>query len=386
MHQLMRLIGDWHRASRASRRSAISMLSEAFLLRFSAGRLGLSEYLDFRLYQEDLRLSEKRAFAGWRAQAVIEEILVDDYARFLSLDKITMYALLSAYGLAIPNLRALYRSRRPTKIPCLDTPDALAAFLQAPDSLPLYLKPSLGSYGRGNTLIRHLRAENLVFGDGTETPILQFCESLDSGHGLGWILQEPLTPHPRIAAICGDKISGIRVHTFLSAQGPTVTKAIWKINVGKEDSDNFRHGMSGNLLAALDLQSGLVTRVVSGTGFDQQVNPCHPVSGQELLNFVIPDWEKIRSLVCEAQLAFPGFISPGWDIAVCEDGPKILEVNFFGDVDLSQHAYRRGFLDENLIRLMRGRGLDGLLSKASMQWKRSRKNNRLGRRRHHWDW
>ena len=78
-----------------------------------------------------------------------------------------------------------------------------------------------------------------------------------------------------INAICGGKISGVRIHTFLSTDGPTVTKAIWKINVGKDDSANFQLGASGNMLAALDIGTRRVTRLVSGTGAAQVVNPPH---------------------------------------------------------------------------------------------------------------
>jgi hypothetical protein len=213
-----------------------------------------------------------------------------------------------------------------------------------------------------------------------------FSESLRDAHGLGWILQEPLTPHPRIAELCGERISGVRVHTFLTRDGPRITRAIWKINVGTEDSDNFRHGASGNMLGALDLDTGRVTRVVSGKGSAQVENPAHPVSGMKLEGLHVPHWHDVKALVCEAHKAFPGYLCPGWDVAICDDGPKILEVNFFGDIDLSQHASRRGFLDPDFLALMRDRGLDHLVSSAARRWMRSPRTGRLGRRKHHWSW
>jgi hypothetical protein len=380
------LLGELMKGSTASGRSLLALVFEAVCLRTSAGRIGVSEYLDFRLYENDLTLAEKRAFGGWRAQAVLEEILVDDYSRFLSLDKITMYSLLKACGFPIPELRAVYGTIRPAGIAHIESSAALQTFLRAPGSLPVYMKPSLGSYGRGNALIRRLDGDSLVLGSGNAVPVKAFCESLHDAHGLGWILQEPLTPHPRIAELCGERISGVRVHTFLTRDGPRATRAIWKINVGTEDSDNFRHGASGNMLGALDLDTGRVTRVVSGKGPAQVVNPLHPVSGMKLEGFQVPRWSDVKSLVCEAHKAFPGYVCPGWDVAICEDGPKILEVNFFGDIDLSQHAARRGFQDPDFLRLMRDRGLDHLPSSAAHRWLRSKRNGRLGRRKHHWSW
>ena len=380
------LISTLLRASAQSGRSVYALVFEMLQLRLLGARLGFSEYFDFRLYQTDLTLDEKTRFAGWYLQGVLEEILIDDYARFLSLDKITMYTLLDGFGLAIPKLRAAYRSARPSTLLQLDSEEALAIYLQTPGATPVYIKPSLGSYGRGNTLVRAANQGILTLGDGSQIEAGAFCKSLDDRHGLGWVLQEPLAPHPSINAICGGKISGVRIHTFLSTDGPAVTKAIWKINVGKDDSDNFQHGASGNMLAALDIETGQVTRLVSGTGAAQVVNPPHPVTSAVLLGFSMPWWNEIKALVCDAQLAFPGFICPGWDIAVCDDGPKILEVNYFGDIDLSQHAHRQGFLDDRFMALLRGRGLDGLLYSPARTQKRSPVNQRLGSRKHHWPW
>jgi hypothetical protein len=53
----------------------------------------------------------------------------------------------------------------------------------------------------------------------------------------------------------------------------------------------------------------------------------------KLEGFHVPHWNDVKALVCEAHKAFPGYVCPGWDVAICKDGPKILEVNFFGDIE-----------------------------------------------------
>ena len=373
-------------AAALSGRSVPALALEMLHLYRSNARLGFSEYFDFRLYLNDLTLNQKRQFAGWRMQSILEETLIDDYARFLSLDKITMYSLMRSFDLPVPQMRAAYKSLRPGAITQLQSENELAIYLGQPGNTPVYLKPSLGSYGRGNTLISHAAGNQLTLGDGTQVEVEEFCKSLDDRHGLGWVMQEPLSAHPLIAEKCGPKISGVRIHTFLGASGAVATKAVWKINVGRDDSDNFQHGASGNMLAAVDMGTGQVSRIISGTGPNQVENPLHPVTGAQLIGFQIPWWPEIKALVCDAQLAFPGFVCPGWDIAVCTDGPKILEVNYFGDIDLSQHAHRQGFLDDHFMALLRGRGLDGLLQGNSELSNRSAKNERLGRRKHHWHW
>jgi hypothetical protein len=380
----MRLWDSYARAAATAKRPVASLLREATRLRLSRLRLGLSEYIDFRLYESDLSWADKQAFGGVRAQAILEELLIDDRSSILSLDKVTMYALLAGYDLPIPRLRATYRSLRPSSLPSLQTPEELGRYLTQSANTAVYFKRAFGSYGRGNLLVERVAGDHVVLGSGKKEPLSQFCASLDDGRTLGWVLQEPLSPHPDIAALTGsDKISGLRVHTFLSAQSTRVIKAIFKINIGQRDSDNFEHGASGNMLGAVDIATGKVVRAISGVGLGQRVNPKHPVSGADIVGFTLPNWTGITDLVREAQKAFPGFICPGWDIALCADGPRILEVNAFGDIDLSQHAYRRGFLDAELLSLLRERGLEALLEGPAKRRARSPKNNRFGARKHH---
>jgi hypothetical protein len=333
---------------------------------------------------------------------VLAEILIDDKSMIFVQDKVSTYAVLVALGFPIPRIQAVYGSgRRVGPFRCIETQDELIAHLKAPGTLPVYLKPAWGSYGRGNTVVKGYRDGTLVLGDGSSAEAKSFCAGLDSAsfamkrqpgmareqrRPFGWVLQEVLSAHPEIAATCGDKISGVRVHTFLSPRGPRIHRAIWKINVGTKDSDNFHHGASGNMLAALDVEDGRAVRVVSGIGLDQKVNPVHPATGKPLVGFRLPQWKRIRDTVLDASTNFPGLLCQGWDVAVCEDGPRLLEVNAIGDIDLSQHSHACGFLDESFLALLRERGLEDLLYGGRAIWRRSAKTGRYGRRKLHWAW
>lgn len=103
----------------------------------------------------------------------------------------------------------------------------------------------------------------------------------------------------------------MRIHTFLTPQGAEIVKAIFKINVGARDSENFQHGASGNMLAMVDIHTGRITRVITGTGARQSTVQSHPKTGAPLIGFQLPYWLEVVALVREAQLALPGFICPG---------------------------------------------------------------------------
>lgn len=383
----MQLFKSYQAAARRAGRPLLALLWEAARLRLSPRQLGLSEYLDFRLYETDLSWPAKQAFGGQRAQAAAEALLIDDYSKFLSLDKVTMYALLDGLGLPIPRVRAVYRSARPSALTRLESLADLRAFLAAPGQLPVYVKKAFGAYGRGNALVTGFDGREVQLGSGARETLEAFAHSLDDGHPLGWIFQEPLTAHPRIAALTGtDKVSGLRIHSFLARSEPRILQAVFKINAGLRDSDNFEHGASGNMLAAVDLVSGRVLRAIQGTGLQQRELALHPHTQAPLVGFEIPHWPEVLRLVREGQLAFPGFLCPGWDLAICADGPRILEVNAFGDVDLPEHASRQGFFGTAFMDALRERGLADLLHETGGRRQVSRRNHRVGVKAHHWPW
>lgn len=390
----MSLLTHYRQAARDSGRPLAALLKEALQFRLrglKAGHsLGFSEYLDFGLHLNDLAPAQKQEFIGYRSQMALEEVLIDDYSRLISLDKLTMYALMRGHGLPAPALRASYGAARPTGNNgwrVLTTPEALTAFLREPGTLPLYCKPSFGSYGRGNVLIESLDGDHLLLSPTGRVPLADFVASLDPARTLGWVLQEPLSPHPDVQALTGsDRISGLRIHSFASVRGPQVTHMIFKINAGQRVSDNFEHGASGNLLAGVNVDTGRIERVVSGIGPGQQRNPRLPLTGRQLEGEIVPQWQEAKELVLQAHLAFPGYLLPGWDVALCAGGPRLLEVNAFGDVDLGQHAYRRGFLDARLRALLRERGLEKSVFSAPKPSAVSARNGRRGQRRHHWPW
>jgi hypothetical protein len=341
-------------AAKYSKRPIINIIWETLKLRFYFPYLSISEYLAFRLYLNDLSFSEKATFCGHRIQATLTEMLVDEYSKFLAIDKVTTYFLLRSSSLPTPNIYAIYRSKRPSVLLNLSNSQELEAYLKKEGTLPIYFKRSSGSYGHGNVLATYLDGNLLHFGTNPPQPLRDFCKSLDDGGTLGWILQEPLTAHPSIAAFSGnDKISSVRIHTLLSNSGPKVFKAILRLNVGNLDYDNFEHGSNGNLLVAIDIKTGQATRLFSGIGIHQQINPLHPKIAKSFLGFQIPYWSSIVELVLEAHLLFPGYLCPAWDIAVCENGPTILEVNYFGDTDALQQAYCCGFLDPIFMNFLR---------------------------------
>ena len=78
-----------------------------------------------------------------------------------------------------------------------------------------------------------------------------------------------------------------------------------------------------------------------------------------MIGFGIPDWPRLCDLAREAASVFPGIRTQSWDIALTDQGPLGLEVNFGGDLNLAQLAEGQGVLDEEYRAHLRQCGFRG---------------------------
>ena len=102
----------------------------------------------------------------------------------------------------------------------------------------------------------------------------------------------------------------------------------------------------GNLLAQLDMDNGYVLRVSSGAGLDVRSHQVHPDTGAALIGFAIPHWAEMKQLALHGAALMCNLPLIGWDIAVADTGPLIVEMNQAPDLFLNQFADRRGILDQ----------------------------------------
>ncbi len=186
--------------------------------------------------------------------------------------------------------------------------------------------------------------DRLIFANGDEVSVERYIAEFPSS-GLGHLFQELLTPHSVIKEICGDRISSIRIIILLCKDGPHLIRAVWKIPTGRNMIDNFFYGRSGNMLGQIDLETGIIKRVIQGVGLNTSEVVLHPDTARPVTNFALPNWEDLVNLCLTASTALPGLRLQHWDIAMCQKGPVIHEVNCHGKFNLLQHAYRAGIYD-----------------------------------------
>lgn len=91
-----------------------------------------------------------------------------------------------------------------------------------------------------------------------------------------------------------------------------------------------RGGSTGNLLAAVDENSGRISavyRAAPGRRFLLSTITHHPTTGARLTGQRLPMWQDALDLALRAAGEVPECPLAGADVALTEDGPRILEIN-----------------------------------------------------------
>lgn len=317
----------------------------------SARALGHPAHIFF-LYSFHERPSS--TWKDYRRQAELKRVfraLGNARSASISIDKLLSTARARQHGIAVVPILAV-TGRNVAVRPAPDgftlLPDraAVAAMLDAP-SLPdhLFAKPVRGEGGKGARLL-------LRVGDGWDvggrncTANALAAELVASPREAGMLVQPVLTNHPALAPVLGGRgLSTVRVLVALTDQGPRPFAAIQKIIVGDDITDNFHNAGAGNLIAAIDLGSGVLGAAhgrVPGARFLMDRFTHHPATGRALAGFVMPFWPETMALAAATAVAFPEFPLLGLDVAITADGPLLVETNAGWDLALPQVALGEG--------------------------------------------
>ncbi len=335
-------------AARAHGKSPGAQVVEIWRLRAGQGKLTPDEYYAFGLY-DDRRFSfeDKLRFLGRAVQTRIIRRCNALEWWLLAHDKLVFYAMLQGQGLPVPATRTVYhRSRRFSAATTLADPAALTAHLRSGISYPCFGKPATGIRSIGVAALEAYDAasDRVVLKGGEAVALEAFVSELERYRADGYLFQELLRPHPELEQVVGPRLATVRLIVLLEDTGPAILHALGKIPVGDNPADNFWR--PGNLLAALDAESGRITRVQQGAGPEQRELETHPDTGGRLQDLTIPDWPALTALGLQAATAFPGLRMQAWDIAPTDRGPVLVEVNIGGDFNLPQLAHRRGLMDD----------------------------------------
>jgi hypothetical protein len=84
---------------------------------------------------------------------------------------------------------------------------------------------------------------------------------------------------------------------------------------------------AGNPAAPVDVETGRVIGPAVFSDITREDISLHPVSQTPIVGFVVPFWDEIRNMIIQATKDCGGNSSIGWDVAITESGPELIEGN-----------------------------------------------------------
>lgn len=151
----------------------------------------------------------------------------------------------------------------------------------------------------------------------------------------------------QFASFNESSVNTVRFMTTLWPDGSARIIATW-FKVGRKGRCVDNAGNGGNVDAAIDIDTGTIYNVTQFNGWrNTKEIDCHPDSGSQISGVVIENWQEIKKEVKQFQQSFPYCKAAGWDIAITEDGPVVIEVNDFWD-RTGQYFIRSGWKNEIL--------------------------------------
>ena len=140
-------------------------------------------------------------------------------------------------------------------------------------------------------------------------------------------------------------VNTVRFMTTLWPDGSAKVIATW-FKVGRAGKCVDNAGNGGNVDAAVDVETGRIYNVVEFSGWRKAKEiKYHPDSGSRIDGVIIENWQAIIDEVLQFQQVFPYCKAAGWDIAITEDGPVVIEVNDFWD-RTGQYFIQKGWRKE----------------------------------------
>ncbi len=345
-------IPGWLRIARERHEGGtFGIVRELVRLALGPGRIKPYEYFFMCLYEGDrLTAQQRRQFMGDRARVVLHRQAIESAWLAATYDKLLFLSAMKGQELPVPAVHAVFGGRRLAHAARLADSPALAGWLREDAIFPFFSKPveSTGSAGTASIDGYDAATDELISADGRRVAVNQFVAEVARYRERGYMVQERIATHPELRPVCGPGVSACRMLVCLENGAPRLHRATWKIPAGANLADNFWR--DGNMLGAIDPDTGEITRVVRGMAVDTVEIENHPDTGAPLKGRILPQWDQMKATALEAAATFPALWLQGWDIAIADRGPVIFEVEGDGGgAQMTQHAQGKGLLEPEFV-------------------------------------
>lgn len=298
-------------------------------------KVNFHEYYLYRLYDEQKPSQYRNRFLSKvNRDAFLERINPLDYI-LIARNKYLTKLLLKSLEIPTPELFFLYDPQAG-----MESPGVLNNYASAEKRLiqiknrPFVVKVLEGEHGRDVNVYNGFRISEDGFralhASGQAHSI---SEMLDfAGKGQKLLVEAKVAQNAGFASLNQSSVNTIRMLTQLHPSGEADLILAF-IRIGRQGRWVDNAGKGGNVMAKVNPETGQLQNIISFINY-RTFEPIthHPDTGVDLVNFKIQDWKQILEQVLGFQRKISWLKAIGWDIAITDEGPMVIEINNRWDV------------------------------------------------------
>jgi hypothetical protein len=155
-----------------------------------------------------------------------------------------------------------------------------------------------------------------------------------------YLVQPALANHSALRELSLGALATVRLLTCRDPDGGfEVTNASFRMSVNPKSAVDNIH--AGGIATPVDLATGRLGPASDlGLGPNFVWHDVHPLTGAPITGRILPFWPETMALAVRAHVEFAEWTVIGWDIAILDEGPRLIEGNKGPDVDLIQRPLR----------------------------------------------
>ena len=331
---------------------------------YRAKGLTHEEYYEFEFEKRSKEF--RRDFLGLNEQHYYLDLLNPLKYMSLARNKYMAHKMLENTGIRTSELYCYYQpeARYTVATECASNIAGVLSILKTKGVQSCVIKTTESSHGDNVWVIKSIGYQDndatLTRFDGQELTL----SSILGEEAL--IFESVMRQTDQFAAFNASSVNTVRFMTALYPDGSAKIIATF-IKIGRAGRCVDNAGGGGNVDVCVDVETGEIRYAIQFDGWHHvQDIDCHPDSGNPLNGVVIENWDAVKAEVIRFQQAFPYCKVAGWDIAITDEGPVVIEINDFWD-RTGQFFIRKGWRNE--------------IRECFLAWKQTGKNYSIGPQR-----
>ena len=328
-------------AARSSGRSAFQVQRDFRQMAKSPSKLNLVEFVRFGLQHSDRFTDDQRsAYISNDLHWPIAHACCHQGWNSVAEDKVLAETMMKAADIPVPETVAVI-DRSPRLYPGLQKIDNASSLrevvLNNLDS-GLFGKITEGMVSFGTFRIENADEHQITCAGRDPVDYETFLTDVVGSNA--YVVQKVLHNHSALSNYAS-ALATVRMVNLVTDDGVYCPVAIIKLPQGDNIADAFWR--PGNIACEIDVDTGQIKTVTRRGEMDVEYLQDHPET-EGLMGLQLPHWEQLKEINARAARVFAPLRYQSTDIAISEDGPVMVELNYGGGFDLPQYASGRGML------------------------------------------